>query len=215
MPPAGRARVRLRISGLLKRLNASLRLLGFSPIARALVPSDLTLEPRPLCSTVVTRFPALMGLSDFPTRPARVLTDRRLHRPLPTHEEGSPVLTRWSFARMPSPLPRCPKAVPLSLTSRLGFGLLLFATRSTVTLPLFRGLLSVHYSLGPARSLIPSKGPFPPEALTIPVTQDSHSGCFRLERQLPGGIPSSHWTNVPFSRRTAKRRLVRREIGKE
>ena len=99
------------------------------------------------------------------------------------------MLTHWSFARMPSPLPRCPKAVPLSLSSRLGFGLLLFATRSTVTLPLFRGLLSVHYSLGPARSLIPSKGPFPPEALTIPVTQDSHSGCFRLERQLPGGIP--------------------------
>jgi len=147
-----------------------------------------------------------MGLSDFPARPARVLTDRRLRRPLPTHEEGSPVLTRQSFARMPSPLPRCPEAVPLSLTSRFSFGLLMFATRSTVTLPRFRGLLSVHYSLGPARSLIPSKGPFPPEALATPVAQDSHSGCFRLERQLPGGIPSSHWTNAPFSRRTANRR---------
>jgi hypothetical protein len=92
------------------------------------------------------------------------------------------VLTRQSFARMPSPLPRCPKAVPLSLTSRFGFGLLLFATRSTVTLPRFRGLLSVHCSLGPARSLIPSKGPFAPEASTRAVTGPSRSGCFRLER---------------------------------
>jgi hypothetical protein len=51
--------VRLGISGLLERLNASLRLLGFSPIARALVPSGLTLEPRPLRSTIITRFTAV------------------------------------------------------------------------------------------------------------------------------------------------------------
>ena len=159
-----------------------MRLLGSSPIARALVPSDLTLELRPLRSAIVTRFSARMGLSDFPARPTRVLTDRRLRRPLPAHEEGPPVLTRPSFARMPSPLPRCPKAVPLSLTSRLGFGLLMFATRSTVTLPRFRGLLSVHYSLGPARSLIPSKGPSAPEASTRAVTGPSRSGCFRRER---------------------------------
>src|SRR5690348_6742806 len=178
----------LRASGAAERFIEVARL---TPIARALAPSDRTLEPRPLCSAIVTRFNARMGLSDFPARPARVLTDRRLRELSPTHEEGSPVLTRQSFARMPSPLPRCPRAVPLSLTSRFGLGLLMFATRSTVTLPRFRGLLSVHYSLGPARSLIPSKGPFPPEASTIPVTQDSHSGCFRLERQLPGGIPLS------------------------
>ena len=149
-----------------------------------------------------------MGLSDFHPRPARILTDRRLRGRSPAHEGGSPVLTRGSFTHMPSPLPRCSKAVPLSLTSRLGCGLLLFVTRSTVTLPLFRALLSVHCSLGPARSLIPSKGPFAPEASTRTVTGPSRSGCFRLERPLPGGIPSSHWTNAPFSRRTTQPRLT-------
>src|SRR5690349_3222861 len=134
--------------------------LGSSPIARALGPSDLTLEPRPLCSTVVTRFSALIGLSDFPGRPTRVLTDRRLRELSPTHEEGSPVLTRPSFARMPSPLPRCPEAVPLSLTSRFGFGLLMFATRSTVTLPRFRGLLGRSLLVRACALTDPLKGTF-------------------------------------------------------
>src|SRR5690242_1179720 len=65
--PTRRILVRLGISGLLDRLNASLRLLGFSPIARALGPSDLTLEPRPLGSTIVTRFTATLWASPTST----------------------------------------------------------------------------------------------------------------------------------------------------
>jgi hypothetical protein len=67
--------VRLGISGLLERLNASLRLLGFSPIARALVPSDRTLDPRPLRSTIVTRFIATLWASPTST-PARLGSSR-------------------------------------------------------------------------------------------------------------------------------------------
>jgi len=33
-----------------------------------------------------------------------------------------------------------------------------------------------------------------------PITP--RSDCFRLEQQLPGGLSSSHWINVPFPRRT-------------
>ena len=134
----------LKPSGTAERFIEVARL---SPIARALAPSDLTLELRPLRSTIVTRFTARIGLSDFHPRPARILTDRQLRGRSPAHDGGPPVLTRGSFAHMPSPLPRCSKAVRLSLSSRLSVSLLLFVTRSTVTLPLFRGLLSVHYSL--------------------------------------------------------------------
>jgi len=136
--------VRLDISSLLERLNASLRLLGFSPIARALAPSDLTLEPRPLRSTIVTRFTASMGLSDFHPRPDRVLTDCRLRELSPTHGDGSPVLTREPFARMSTSLPRRLDPVQVLLASRIDFGLRPFGADSAHALARFRGLLDVH-----------------------------------------------------------------------
>src|SRR5689334_6027356 len=68
----------------------------------------------------------------------------------------------------------------------------------------------------PACSLIPLKGPFTPKASTRAVTGPSRSGCFRLEQQLPGGLPSAHWILAPFSRRTPKSSLAeKRAIGIE
>jgi hypothetical protein len=195
--------VRLGISGLLDRLNASLRLLGFSPIARALVPLGLTLEPRPLCSTVVTRFHAPIGLSDFPSRPAQILTDRRLPGLLPRHGKGSPVLTRESLARMSTSLPRRLGPVLLLLASRTNGGLRPFIAGSALTLAVSRPARAfTHVSTCVLAGSLSE--PFAPEASTRSVTSPSRSGCFRLEQQLPGGIPSSHGILAPFSRRTIK-----------
>jgi hypothetical protein len=36
----------------------------------------------------------------------------------------------------------------------------------------------------------------------VAVAHYERSGCYRLERQLPGGLSSSHWSCAPFSRRT-------------
>jgi hypothetical protein len=149
-----------------------------------------------------------MGLSDFHPRPARVLTDRRLRQLSPTHGEGSPVLTREPFythvdvttpAAWPGARVACfPDQRPPSPVWR-GLG----ARISSFSRPARRSLM-----FRPARSLIPSKGPFTPEASTRAVTVPSRSGCFRLEQQLPGGIPSSHWILAPFSRRTPNSSLA-------
>ena len=44
-------------------------------------------------------------------------------------------------------------------------------------------------------------------ASPVAVAHYERSGCYRLERQLPGGLSSSHWSCAPFSRRTPKRTL--------
>jgi hypothetical protein len=131
----------LKPSGTAERFIEVARL---SPIARALAPSDLTLEPRPLRSTIVTRFTARMGPSDFHPRPARILTDGRLRELSPTHGDGSPVLTRESFARMSTSLPRRLGPMRMLLTSRTNFGLRPFGAGSAHALAHFRGLLDVH-----------------------------------------------------------------------
>jgi hypothetical protein len=187
--------VRLGISGLLDRLNASLRLLGFSPIARALVPSDLTLEPRPLRSTIVTRFHARMGLSDFHPRPARVLADRRLRGPSPAHGKGSPVLTRESLARMSTPLPRRLGPVRSLLASRTNGGLRPFIAGSAHALALFRGLLDVHSCFN-LRARWPPFGAF--------CTRGFDPGRYQPEplRLLPVGATVTGWdTFLPLDPR--------------
>jgi hypothetical protein len=47
-----------------------------------------------------------------------------------------------------------------------------------------------------------SAEPFSSEASCSAVTSGSRPDCFRLEQQLPGGLASSHWINVPLPRRT-------------
>ena len=144
-----------------------------------------------------------MGLSDFHPRPARALAGRRLRRLSPTHEDGSPVLTRESLARMSTPLPRRLGPVLLLLASRTNSGLRPFIAGSALTLAVSRpARRSLMFSTCVLAG--PPWRPFAPEASTRPVTSPSHSGCFRLEQQLPGGIPSSHGILAPFSRRTIK-----------
>ena len=43
---------------------------------------------------------------------------------------------------------------------------------------------------------------FASKASCLAVSSNPRSDCFRLEQQLPGGLSSSHWINVPFPRRT-------------
>src|SRR5689334_19479085 len=64
------------------------------------------------------------------------------------------MLTRGSFARIPSPIPRCPQPARLMLACRSDVGLRLFRTGSAATLPVSR-LAQCSCSLGSACSLIP------------------------------------------------------------
>jgi hypothetical protein len=63
-------------------------------------------------------------------------------------------------------------------------------------------LLGVHSCYGLRARWSPFQRPFAPKASPAVVAHYERSGCFRLERQLPGGISSPHWSDAPFSRRT-------------
>jgi hypothetical protein len=154
-----------------------------TPIARALVPSGLTLELRPLRSTIVTRFNANIGLSDFHPRPARILTDRQLRELLPAHGDGSPVLTREPMARMSTSLPRRLGPVRVLLTSRTNGGLRPFIAGSALALavsrPARRSLMfQPACSLTPFRGLLHQRlrpGPLPIRA--APVASGWSNNC--------------------------------------
>jgi hypothetical protein len=118
------------------------------------------------------------------------------------------MLTRFSFARMSTPLPRRPDPVRLLLASRVSGGLRPSLAGSTLALTFSRPARR-SFIFQPACSLAPHWEPFTPEASTRAVTSPSRSGCFRLEQQLPGGISSSHWSNAPFSWRTKDSGLCR------
>jgi hypothetical protein len=124
-----------------------------------------------------------MGLSDFHPRPARTLTDRQLHGPLPAHGNGSPVLTRQSLARMSTPLPRRLDPVRGLLASRTNDGLRPFIAGSALALAVSRpARRSLMFQ--PACSLIPSRdllhqrlrpGPLPTRA--APVASGWSNSC--------------------------------------
>jgi hypothetical protein len=73
-----------------------------------------------------------------------------------------------------------------------------------VHITLFEALLGVHSCYGLRARCSPFQRPFAPKASPAVVAHCERPGCFRLERQLPGGISSSHWSDAPFSRRTRK-----------
>ena len=114
------------------------------------------------------------------------------------------MLTRGSFARIPSPLPRCPPTAALDARLPVGRRPSPFSHRLGGHIARFEAcsvfmFIRVYVLTDPAAA-----GPFGPEASTRAVTDPSRSGCFRLEHQLPGGISSSHWISAPFPRRTRK-----------
>src|SRR5262245_42358653 len=111
------------------------------------------------------------------------------------------MLTRCSLAPIPSPIPRWHQTLLALLASRPAFGLRLKITDSASILPFSRlAQCSFHYGLDARRPRL--AGPFASEASCSTVTSGSRPDCFRLEQQLPGGLSSSHWINVPFLRRT-------------
>ena len=183
--------VRLSISGRLERLNALLRLLGSSPIARALAPSDLTLELRSLRSTIITRFLATADLSA--TRRGPAWSSRIAGWELASRRVGLPMLMRFSFARMSTPLPRRLDPVRLLLASRTNGGLRPFIAGSALTLavsrPARRSLMfQPACSLAPFRGLLHQRlrpGPLP--ARTAPVASGWSNSC-RVGYPPPTGV---------------------------
>ena len=183
--------VRLNISGLLDRPNASLRLLGSSPLARALAPSDLTLELRSLRSTIITRFIAIADLSA--TRRGPAWSSRLAGWELTSRHVGLPMLTRFSLARMSAPLPRRPGPVLVLLASRVSNGLRPSLAGSTLALtfsrPARRSLMfQPACSLAPFRGLLHQRlrpGPLP--ARTAPVASGWSNSC-RVGYPPPTGV---------------------------
>ena len=129
---------------------------------------------------------ATMGLSDFHPRPVRVLTDHRLPGLLPLHEEGSPVLTRESFARMSTSLPRRLGPVRMLLASWTNGGLRPFIAGSALTLAVSRpARRSLMFQ--PACSLSPLSGTF--------YARGFDPSRYQLEplRLLPVGATVTGW----------------------
>ena len=100
------------------------------------------------------------------------------------------MLTHLSFAHMPSPIPRCPSAVLLSLAFRRDGGLRSFRTSSAFTLP-FSRLARRSLLLWPARSLVAFSATFCTEGFV-------RSSCpLRTLRLLPAGATVAGWDNPP------------------
>ena len=98
---------------------------------------------------------------------------------------------------MPPPVPRRNRSVPASLASR---PLSAFPVLTAGRLPHcpFRGLLSVHFALRPACSLNRPQAILLHRSASVQFVTSLHrSDCFRLERQLPGGI-RTRWDTAPF-----------------
>src|SRR5262249_9136588 len=92
--------------GIQRSLQLSNTTLGcYTPLnLPALAASSVALELRSLCSSIVTRLFATMDLSVTPRGLLRILADLQLR--LSPRPAGLPVLTRCSFAPIPSPIPR-------------------------------------------------------------------------------------------------------------
>ena len=137
----------------------------------------------------------VLRASPPPRRPKLVLADSRLAST--RHRRGFPCCCCLPLARMPPPIPRRNRSVPASLASR---PLSAFPVYSAGRLPHypFRGLLSVHFALRPACSLNRPQAILLHRSASVQFVTSLHrSDCFRLERQLPGGI-RTRWDTAPF-----------------
>jgi hypothetical protein len=90
--------------------------------------------------------------------------------------------------------------VLLLLASQTDGGFRLIRTGLAVTLPVSRLARRSIFILACVLADPAVAEPFTPEASCSAVTSSSHSGYFRLEQQLPGGLSSSHWKSAFFPR---------------
>ena len=136
--------------------------IGFCQSPRPFPPSFALPRPRPLRSAGVTRPLRYYGAYPPPCRPKLALAGSRLARA--PHRQGFPCCHCFPLTRMLPSLPRRNRPVLASLASR---PLAAFPEFWAGRLPhySFRGLLNVHCSLRPARSLSRPRRPFDIEVL--------------------------------------------------
>src|SRR5262245_50132285 len=125
-----------------------------------------------------------MDLSVTPRGLLRILADLQLR--LSPRPAGLPVLTRCSFALIPSPIPRWHRILLALLASHPAFGLRLKITDSASTLP-FSRLARCSFPLWSMCSLIPPCGTFCIEGL---VPCRFRQATLRL---LPAGATVAGW----------------------
>jgi hypothetical protein len=164
------------------------------PNLPSLTTSCVALELRPLPSTGITRLQQYYEPLRHPVTPGLSLAGCRLILML-DHVMGFPCCIDVPLIRMPSPISRRNARVLLSLASpdmaafpEISVG---SASASPFSRPAQRSL-----TLRPAYS--------PSHPTDDPYTRGFNrlslcgcSDCYRLERQLPGGI-RTHWDAVPF-----------------
>ena len=115
------------------------------PNLHVLTTSCVCLEPRPLPSAGVTRFPRYYGPLRHPKAPGTSLTSFRLL--IPEHAEGLPVLRALSLCTCCRHYPGAASAAPTLLISTAVSAFPSMAAGSACTMA-FRGLLSVHSRYG-------------------------------------------------------------------
>jgi hypothetical protein len=166
-------------------------LLGHWPITVPLVTSNVALELRSLRSTIITRFSTTTDLSA--TRAGRAFPSRASRCGLAPLQLGLPMLTRFSFAHMSTPLPRRPGSVRVLLTSRVSCGLRPRSAGSTLTLPFSRParrsfIFQPVCSLIPLRDLLRQRPrPLPLPAVTSPAAS-GWSNSYRVGYLPPTGV---------------------------
>jgi hypothetical protein len=154
-------------------------LLGLWPIAVLLFTSNVALELRSLRSTIITRFMATTNLSA--TQAGRASPSRASRCGLAPLRLGLPMLTRFSFAHMSTPLPRRPDPVRMLLASRVSCGLRPRSAGSTLTLP---------FSRPPRRSFI-----FQPVCSLIRLANLLHQRLRPLPLPAVTSPAASGWSN--------------------
>ena len=130
-------------------------------------------------------FISTTGLSATPTGPA--CPSRESGWRVPRHRRGFPCCVHPPLPCVPPPLPRRNRPVRASLASR---PMPAFPVLPAGRLPHheFRGLLGVHSRCGPHSRRAALGGPLHRSASVDVVASINRSDCYRLERQLPGGI---------------------------
>ena len=163
-----------------------LELSGSSPISGSSPLLAFALNRGPFPPPALPGFPGTTGLSVTPSRPASSLAGVRLVV-TPRPPMGLPVLRGLPLACMPSPLPRRNPWVLTSLASPSNDSLPRIPGRVGFRITLFEACSAFTHVTACMLAKSPSSDPLHRRLQPLRYLHDC-SDCYRLERQLPGGV---------------------------